>query len=550
MTDQGLLRTVAVDDQRTPEKASNTSPEATDLTGDYENSIVTAYRLKTQAGTLQRQGHYDQAESLYRRIIALYEQTYGPDHPSTATSLYDLTELFKAQERYGEAEPLLRRLLAIREKTYGVGHPETLADFNNLVWVLRLHAIALTLRARQLKDQGGHREAEPLFRRALALVEENPNVKSCQIGNLLDDLAEVLRAQGRHTDAELFYRRALALQERIHGAEHPRTACSLHPVAAVLQDQGRLVEAELLLRQALAINEKACGLDHPDTATGLYHLVEVLRAQGRTAEANQLFRRALGIQRKALNSEHSRTVASRNPTVNAPCIQKDLIGSSPLPEPLLPGEWRWVPAFGQKRVFDKLKLEHTLEDPGLLNRLSNLYALELPFYPYAVLYEGEVETAISCKGRQGRFAFIRCRQRFTVLDGNSQPIQALNAFAPLRLEIAAQALAYLRFHCAAIQRKAGTFRIVEQLGDLHWPAATDATLRTVTEQALKPLVIHSAPNNTWRAEGAVLCGKRLHVISWRIMKNGQIDIIDDQPQGVELPIASPRFVSAVRYMGG
>jgi tetratricopeptide (TPR) repeat protein len=40
----------------------------------------------------------------------------GPDHSNVGTALNNLAGLYQAQGRYAEAEPLYRRSLAIREK--------------------------------------------------------------------------------------------------------------------------------------------------------------------------------------------------------------------------------------------------------------------------------------------------------------------------------------------------------------------------------------------------------------------------------------------------
>ena len=45
----------------------------------------------------------------------------GPAHPNVATSLNNLALLYQAQGRYAEAEPLYRRALAIYEEGRGLG---------------------------------------------------------------------------------------------------------------------------------------------------------------------------------------------------------------------------------------------------------------------------------------------------------------------------------------------------------------------------------------------------------------------------------------------
>ncbi len=49
-----------------------------------------------------------------------------------ATSLNNLAALYHAQGRYAEAEPLYNRALAILEKALGPGHPLVATSLNNL----------------------------------------------------------------------------------------------------------------------------------------------------------------------------------------------------------------------------------------------------------------------------------------------------------------------------------------------------------------------------------------------------------------------------------
>ncbi|HEX9256594.1 MAG TPA: tetratricopeptide repeat protein, partial [Candidatus Angelobacter sp.] len=65
----------------------------------------------------------------------------------------------------------------------------------------------------------------------------------------------LLRAQGKNSEAEPLYRRALAINEKALGPEHPNTASSLNNLALLLKEQGKFSEAEPLYRRALAIRE-------------------------------------------------------------------------------------------------------------------------------------------------------------------------------------------------------------------------------------------------------------------------------------------------------
>ena len=87
--------------------------------GDY------ATTLNNLAALYQAQGNYAQAEPLYQRALAIYEQVLGPQHPDTASSLNNLAGLYQAQGKYEQAERLYERALAIREQQLGPQHPYT-----------------------------------------------------------------------------------------------------------------------------------------------------------------------------------------------------------------------------------------------------------------------------------------------------------------------------------------------------------------------------------------------------------------------------------------
>ena len=55
-----------------------------------------------------------QAEPLCKRSLAIWEKALGPDHPSVATSIENLSAFYRAMKRDKEAETLERRAACIR----------------------------------------------------------------------------------------------------------------------------------------------------------------------------------------------------------------------------------------------------------------------------------------------------------------------------------------------------------------------------------------------------------------------------------------------------
>ena len=150
-------------------------------------------------------------------------------------------------------------------------------------------------------DQKGWRLWEQLAPHCRTLLNRlRDHVLEPEATWIMNDLALWLNNRAEHGEAEPLYRRALAIYEKSFGPEHPNVATVLNNLAWLLRDTNRLAEAEPLYRRALAIYEKSFGPEHPDVATGLNHLALLLSATNRLAEAEPLYRRALAIYGKEL----------------------------------------------------------------------------------------------------------------------------------------------------------------------------------------------------------------------------------------------------------
>jgi tetratricopeptide (TPR) repeat protein len=76
-----------------------------------------AYSLSNLAENFFLRGDYVQAESHYKKALAIREQNLGYDHPRTASTYESLARLYRVLGRYEEAELLYRKALIIRERT-------------------------------------------------------------------------------------------------------------------------------------------------------------------------------------------------------------------------------------------------------------------------------------------------------------------------------------------------------------------------------------------------------------------------------------------------
>jgi CHAT domain-containing protein/Tfp pilus assembly protein PilF len=296
--------------------------------------------LMQQITTLAKQGRFNEAVGLARKLEAEAERTSGRQSPLTATTLVVLGQVLQTQGNIAEAETTLRRALAIREKSLGPTHPDVAAvlailsqielgqnrlndaerDITRVIGIDEsvLGADHLTtalarmqlgnLRHRQLRET----EALDIFNRVLEVFKRSPGQAEIMIPVTLNNIAEVYQTQGRLQLAEARFTEALALQEKQHGPDSPYLTATLNNLGELRRAQGRLHDAERLARRALVIREKALGPDHPDVAASLNNLALVFSREGRDSEAEGLLERALNIQEKAFGAAHPNVATAMN----------------------------------------------------------------------------------------------------------------------------------------------------------------------------------------------------------------------------------------------
>jgi tetratricopeptide (TPR) repeat protein len=215
----------------------------------------------------------------------------------TARLFNELGLLLYSKARYAEAEPLYRRALVIKEENYGPMHPEVARGLNDL--------------ATLLQDTNRGVEAESLYQRALAIDESAHGPDHLDVVRDVNNLAALLHRAGRSTEAEPLMRRALTILTANYESDHQRLATSFNNLGSLLEATGRVGEAEQLYRRAVAIDEANCGSEHPNVARDINNLAGLLGGLGRLSEAEAFFRRALAICEASLGPEHPNTILVR-----------------------------------------------------------------------------------------------------------------------------------------------------------------------------------------------------------------------------------------------
>ena len=67
----------------------------------------------------------------------------------------------------------------------------------------------------------------------------------------LNNQAELYKEEGRYADAEPLYKRVLAINEKARGPDHPSVALALNDLAELYKEEGRYGDAEDIAQAAL-----------------------------------------------------------------------------------------------------------------------------------------------------------------------------------------------------------------------------------------------------------------------------------------------------------
>ena len=330
-----LVGTAAVFAQVPPDASS--SDARTELLN--SPAITQATELYFAAREQSAAGNHAAALPMQEKILALMEQTLGPDDIAITPTLLNLARTLAFLGQYERTLPLHGRALAIRERVMGPEHPDTAEAVSALAmshWALGQHEKVLPLQLRalaiyeKLPGQEGmvafaqknlaatysalaqYDKALPFQIRILSFMERVYGNESANTLEVLNDLATTFTRLSRPTEALPVQIRALAIQEKVWGPDHPDTAISLNNLAQTYAMLSQYDKALPLHLRALFINEMIQGSDHPATAISLGNLASTYESIGQIDKSLKMNIRALEIFEKVMGPDHPDTAISLN----------------------------------------------------------------------------------------------------------------------------------------------------------------------------------------------------------------------------------------------
>ena len=233
------------------------------------------------------------ADELLCEAVPLSQKLNGPNSADTVALLQRLVRV--------------KRRLGQLDDAYNIGRNVLDLYCDNTIDDLPEYAHCLNSLGLVCLDLKDHKQAEPLFLKAIEITENNRGknpFNEGERGMSLLALAEVYEETGEVAAAERPAQRAIEILMNVLGTDSDEYAAVEAVLGHIYVHSGRLAQAEPLLKHAVAISTGAHGADDFWSADDQQYLGEFFLAKQDYAAAEPLLARAIKIKETALGPNH------------------------------------------------------------------------------------------------------------------------------------------------------------------------------------------------------------------------------------------------------
>jgi len=255
--------------------------------------VAIANTLDNIAELYYKIGEYQNALSIFNKILVLRKEILGLEHKYTATSYKNIGLIYNKIGDYNKALEYHNKALKILEKALGLEHPNTATSFNCIGCVY--------------DNMGIYHEALEYYFKALEIWEKVLGLEHPNTAASYNNIGLIYYNTGYYDKALEYYNKALEIDKKISGLEHPDTAKSYNNIGLVYDSTGEYNKALKYCNKALEIRKKVLGLEHPDTATSYNNIGLVYGNIGDCNKALEYYNKALQIFEKVMGKEHPNT---------------------------------------------------------------------------------------------------------------------------------------------------------------------------------------------------------------------------------------------------
>jgi serine/threonine protein kinase/Tfp pilus assembly protein PilF len=248
--------------------------------------------LRLTIGTVYDQlGAYDQAEGMFRAVLAFHRKSMPADSGPMVNITSRLGSALLNQGKIDEAEKLMMDLAA---------HLEQAGKMESLDATPCLENLAL-VRWKQKRLV----EAESRLRKVIAIRTQNLGAGRRETIATLNLLGSVLLTEDKFAEAEQTFREQLEGAQRLFGTDHLQVALIFHNLAWTLAKEHKMEEALTYMKKAVELQRKLLGESDRDAIVSLFSLGEIHQQMGHFAEAENAYRLTLARDHSVLANPES-----------------------------------------------------------------------------------------------------------------------------------------------------------------------------------------------------------------------------------------------------
>ncbi|HYA18003.1 MAG TPA: tetratricopeptide repeat protein [Bryobacteraceae bacterium] len=230
---------------------------------------------------------YGKSEQSFLAAVKEAEK-FGAEDPRVGTTLNSLGLVYRAEKKYADAETSYRKALAILLKSYGVDSMDVANVNFNIATVLF--------------DQGHQPAAMPFLQRTLVTYENILGSNAGKTASVLCMLGDIRRLAKDYQAAEGPLKRCADIREANGGMQSNDMADALYSLALTYIGEGKYALAEPRLTLVEKIREQTLGIMSPALADTFEQHATLLRQLGRDKDAEKLSSMAAAIRRGANNA--------------------------------------------------------------------------------------------------------------------------------------------------------------------------------------------------------------------------------------------------------
>jgi tetratricopeptide (TPR) repeat protein len=301
------------------------------LGSDHEKSHFMFLEL---ASTYERQGNYEEAGGMYKRVMECRKEKYGEDDLVHLEAMKRLACCNQSQKSDVAIEKLLSTVLHRRRKILGNDHDETLSAMHQLSMSylsLGRHSEAVELKVEYVntlteklgeyhiktiwalrdlsvtyRSLGQYSKADQLDKEWIKRHKAKPAENELSAVWVMHELALSCYNQSRYSEAEDLETEVVRRMGERYGESHADMLSSKHLLAMIYDGQGRYSDAEKLYTELIKRRKETQGDDHRSFISSMYSLARNYSFQKRHCDAEKLYKEVLKQLRDKHSDDHAR----------------------------------------------------------------------------------------------------------------------------------------------------------------------------------------------------------------------------------------------------